>query len=199
MKEALRRTTHIVFGLIAIILIYFNMINTIAIFGLIVAGSIFSVICCKKRLPIIGWFLEQLERYHHMKNFPGRGAVFYLIGIFLALRLFSKDIAIASIMILAIGDAVSPIIGGTYGKILHPFSSKKFIEGTIAGAFAAFIGALILKHIGMIQINSLHAFAASFVAMFVEGIELKFGMDLVDDNMIIPLVAGTVMWLYLLM
>ena len=89
----------------------------------------------------------------------------------------------ASIMILALGDSVSHLYGLHYGRIKHPLSSTKFFEGTIAGFIAGFIGALIF-------LPWLEAFLASLAAMAVEAIEIKIGAGQVDDNLIIPVVAG---------
>lgn len=101
--------------------------------------------------------------------------------------LFPKEIAMASIMILALGDSVSHLYGLHYGKIKHPLSNAKFLEGTIAGFVAGFIGALIF-------LPWLEAFLASLAAMIVEAIEIKIGIGQVDDNLIIPIVAGTIVW-----
>jgi len=101
--------------------------------------------------------------------------------------LFDKDIAMASIMVLALGDSVSHLYGLHYGKIKHPLSNKKFLEGTIAGFVAGFIGALVFA-------RWYEAFFASLAAMIVEGIEVKIGTRQIDDNIIVPLVAGGVLW-----
>ena len=90
-------------------------------------------------------------------------------------------------MVLAFGDSISHMYGLHYGKIKHPLSNRKFLEGTIAGFIAGFIGAwtFLPWH---------EAFFASLIAMIVEAIEIKIGAEQVDDNLIIPVVAGAVVW-----
>ena len=39
------------------------------------------------------------------------------------------------------------------------------------------------------------AFFASLIAMVVESIEIKIGTEQVDDNLIIPFIAGAAVWL----
>ena len=100
----------------------------------------------------------------------------------------AREVAMASIMILALGDSVSHLYGLHYGKINHPLSSTKFLEGTIAGFIAGFIGAFVF-------LPWHEAFFASLAAMIVEAVEIKIGTEQVDDNLIIPVVAGAVVWL----
>ena len=52
---------------------------------------------------------------------------------------------------------------------------------------AGFIGALIF-------VPWHEAIVASFFAMLVEGLEIKMGLEEVDDNIIIPLVAAIAIW-----
>ena len=103
------------------------------------------------------------------------------------LVLFEKDIAMAAIIILALGDSFSRLIG-PFGKIKHPFNDKKFLEGVIAGMVAAALGAMLL-------VKPLEAIAASFFAMLLEGVNLRLFKFKIDDNITIPLIAGFVIWL----
>ena len=158
------------------------------ILALIIFGFLLSYICKKIRIPFIYNLLEIFERKEDILKFPGRGIIFYFIGIYTSLLLFPKDIAMASIMVLALGDSVSHLYGLHFGKIRHPLSKTKFLEGTIAGFAAGFFGALIF-------IPLTEALIASLAAMIVEAIEIKIGTQQVDDNLIVPLVAGAVIWM----
>ncbi|MBI2124510.1 hypothetical protein HYT92_01840 [Candidatus Pacearchaeota archaeon] len=92
-------------------------------------------------------------------------------------------------MILALGDSISHLYGLNYGRIRYPLSKTKFLEGTIAGFAAGFLGALIF-------LPWHQAFLASFAAMIVEAIEIKVGANQVDDNLVVPVVAGAVAWAF---
>ena len=94
----------------------------------------------------------------------------------------------ASVMIMSLGDSVAPMVGQYYGKIKHPLSDKKFLEGTIAGTIAAFLGAVVF-------IRPVEAAFASVAAMIAEGINLKFSGMNVNDNISMPVTAGIVIWL----
>jgi dolichol kinase len=104
------------------------------------------------------------------------------------LLLYPKDIALASIMVLAFGDSVSHVFGIHFGKTKTILSETKLLEGTVAGFIAGFIGAWVF-------VSPFEAFFASLAAMIAEAVEIKLGTEEVDDNIIIPLVAGSVIWL----
>lgn len=94
----------------------------------------------------------------------------------------------AAIMILAVGDSVTNIVGRYFGKIQNPFNEKKKLEGTIIAVVLSTLAALIFVPIWP-------AFLASTVAMGLESLNLgwkKRGIEL-DDNVMIPFVAGAVM------
>lgn len=183
-----RQLFHIFLGIAIVVLLMFGFINKEMILALIIAGLIFSYLSKKTRIPVIYNLLRLFERKEDIEGFPGKGIIFYFIGIYIALLLFPKDIAMASIMVLALGDSVSHLYGLHYGKTRHPFSKTKFLEGTIAGFIAGFIGALVFA-------RWYEAFFASLVAMIVEAIEIKIGARQVDDNLIVPFVAGAVVWM----
>ena len=187
-QETKRRIFHICSGIIITTLIYFNILTPLILFIILVVGGIMSLISLKYNIPIIYWFLKHLDRPEDIKNFPGKGSFYYGIGVLLVLVLFEKDIAMASIIIMALGDSIAPFVGKYYGKIKHPLSNKKFLEGTIAGGIAAFIGALLF-------VVWIEALLASIAAMIAEGINIKFSGIAVNDNITMPVTAGVVIWL----
>ena len=178
-----RQMFHMLLGIAIVLLLRYGFIDNNLILILILAGLSLSFLSAKLKIPVIYCILQKFERKKDLQKFPGKGVIFYFIGIYLSLLLFPKEVAMASIMILALGDSVSHLYGLHYGRIKHPLSSTKFFEGTIAGFIAGFIGALIF-------LPWLEAFLASLAAMAVEAIEIKIGAGQVDDNLIIPVVAG---------
>ncbi len=183
-KEMKRQVIHILLGIVILLLFYFDLINTLSMLIVTVVGVVISVISRKKKIPVINWFLKQFERKRHISTFPGKGALFFLIGSMLVMFLFEKDIALASIAILTFGDSFSHIAGVYLGRTKQPFSPK-LIEGTAIGIFAAFIAASFFVPV-------LEAFIAAFIAMSVEAIEIRIDKSPIDDNFIIPVLAGVV-------
>ncbi len=185
--EFRRKAFHTSLGIMLVLLIRFGVIGWMELLFLAISIIIFSMLIKKYRIPIIYRLLEMLERKKHLQGFVAKGLLFYILGAFLVVFLFPIDIALASIMVLAFGDSISHIFGVKFGRIRHPFNSKKFLEGMVAGTIAGFFAALFF-------VRWHEALAASLLAMFAEGIELKIGAEEVDDNITIPLVAGTAIW-----
>jgi dolichol kinase len=186
--ETKRRVFHITNGIIAVGLIYFEILTPLFLIVILIAGGIACLLSLRYKIPLVNFLLKHLERPEDIKIFPGKGSFYYVLGILLVLVLFDKDIAMASIMILALGDSIAPLIGQYYGKIKHPLSDKKFLEGTVAGGIAAFLGAVIF-------VSPVEAAFASIAAMIAEGINIKFSGISINDNISMPVTAGAVIWL----
>ena len=181
--EIRRKMVHMALGLILALLIQIGLLGAYSL-GIITAiGFWLAYLEKKRRLPFLSTLLDIFERNALRKVFPGKGLLFFLLGSFLAVLLFPKDIALASIMVLAFGDAISHLFGVHFGKIIHPFSDKKFLEGAIAGFFAAAMGALLF-------VPAHEALLAAFAGMCVEALEVRVRRIQVDDNFLIPLAAG---------
>lgn len=186
--ELRRQAFHILLGIAVVAMVTLGFLNENGVLMVIVVGFILSFVSRRARLPLISKLIGIFERQKEIDRFPGRGIIFYFAGVYAVLLLFPQDIAVASIMVLALGDSVSHLFGLHFGKIKHPLSSAKFIEGTIAGFVAGFMGALIF-------VSTVEAFFASLAAMLVEAVEIKIGTRQVDDNLIVPIVAAGVIWL----
>lgn len=189
-KELFRKLTHIATGISIAVLYYYNLIRPLTLFLLIITGVLASLISKRINLPIISFFLNHLEREEHKRTFPGRGFIFFLVGSLLVMSLFEKDIALASLMVLTFGDSISHLVGGQFGQIRNIFNgkSKKLLEGTIAGTIAGTLTALLF-------VPFPEAFIGSFAAMIAEVVQVDLNEREVDDNLIVPIVAGTVMFL----
>jgi len=179
--ELRRQAFHIVLGLISVFLIATELVDWKFFFLVMIAGFFIAIFSVKKNLFLISWFLEHFERKD--ARIPGQGALYLVAGILFAVLLFEKDIALAAIMILIFGDSISHVFGKLFGKIRHPLNRYKCIEGSLVGFAAAVIGAAFF-------VVWTQALVAAAVAMVVESFELK--LRRVDDNLLIPLVAGLV-------
>jgi len=186
--EVRRQAFHICLGLAIIILLINNILNSLILFIILIAGILISILRRKFKIPGIFFFLKIFERKDILKTFPGKGTISFLVGCLLVLQLFERDIALASIMILTFGDSVSHLFGWHFGRKKHPLNCLKSIEGNIAGGITGFLGAMFF-------VSPLPALLASFGAMTAEAVELKMNNKIIDDNVIVPLVAGTIIYL----
>lgn len=189
--EFRRQILHILFGVLLIIFLQNAWITPSLLFLFLICGGVVIYFCKKNyHIPLIHTFLRFFEREKHLREFPGRGIFFYLMGAFLVTVIFPLEIAIASIAILAFGDAVTNIIGHNFGKIRIIFKPKKSIEGTIAGILAGFCGAIFFT-----SLNPFALLVASILGIVAEIPHLTFFKFPIDDNLVIPLTAGIVLHL----
>ena len=181
--EIRRHIFHACLGIILIILIGQNVLRPWELFIILGAGFLISVISRKIRIPIIWQLLTTFERPEQLERFPGKGAVAYFAGALLAVKLFPKEVALASIAVLAFGDPISHFVGQNFGRVKNPLSLKKMLEGNFAGAIAGGLAASLF-------VSWRYALPAALAALMLESIEIKMNDEIVDDNIIIPLAAG---------
>lgn len=189
-QEFGRQILHIIVGLTLTIMYYFDILSALAVFLGIIIGGLASLISKRTNLPIFSTFLKRFERKEDRDSFPGRGMIFFFIGVLLVMKLFEKDVALAAMMILTFGDSVSHLWGKKFGHLKNIFNgnSRKFFEGTLMGTLAGFVGAAFFVSIPQ-------AFLASFAAMVMEVVEIDLNGKSLNDNLLVPLVAGTVIFL----
>lgn len=185
-REVRRQSAHLATGLMIILLVKLHIL-TVEMIGVILAiGGLLSVLSLYVKVPIIHQLLRIFERPKQMKTFPGKGSFFLVMGSFISLVLFPEPIALASIAIMAIGDSLTTLIGVYFGFIKSPTNNLKHLEGTalaiIAGTIAAFNFVAFEK-----------AFIGAFVAMLFEALTIRHIDRIIDDNLLIPLVAGLTM------
>lgn len=185
--EIKREVFHILVGVLIVLGVLFVPHAEIIGFIVFIFGALISFLATQYNIPFITKCLCLFERDCN-KKFPGKGVLFFFAGSLLVLQLFSRDIALASILILTFADPIAHFIGAGFGKIKSPVNKNKNIEGTFAGIVVGMIFASFF-------VSILQAFLGSLFAMTLELIGIAMGGENIDDNFIIPLVAGTIMHL----
>src|SRR3989338_6680711 len=129
--EIKRQPIHILSGLLIIALLYYDLLSPLILSALVIISVIASILIKKTRPKAVYNLLRFVEREENLEHIPGKGLIAYLVGVLVVVTLFEKDIALASVMILALGDSISRLVG-PFGRIRHPFNNAKFIEGVIS-------------------------------------------------------------------
>lgn len=184
-NKTIRRIIHVLTGILIILLVTFKILNTQKLFYILLLSIIFSILSIKVKIPFIHRLVLMYKKEKEMP--PGRGFLFLIFGSLLALKLFSNDIALASIAILTFADPCSHFFGSLIGRF-KLIKNGKNIEGTLFGILIGTLAALFF-------VNFIEAFLACSIAMFAEYLEFKVANNTIDDNLIIPLVAGTTIYL----
>ncbi len=181
--EIRRKMMHIALGLLLVLCIQAKFLNAALLGALVAIGFLLSLIERRQKIPLISPLLDIFERSAIRKSFPGKGMLLFFLGSFLSVLLFPQDIAMAAIMALTLGDSLSHLFGVHFGKMTHPLTERKFLEGAIMGFIAVFFGALLF-------VQAKEALLAAFAAMLIEALEVRVRKLQVDDNLLIPLAAG---------
>ncbi|MBN2331352.1 MAG: hypothetical protein JXC85_06055 [Candidatus Aenigmarchaeota archaeon] len=181
--ETRRNIFHLVLGMLVVAGIYLGVLDVWIVLAVVLVGFLISAASRKRPLPIIGWFLRHFERQHDIDaGIPGRGALFFGVGLLLTMALFETDIVLASITVFVLADSISPLVGVKIGKVRHPLSDEKFLEGSMAGFLFAFLGASLF-------VSPIEALLASLFANVIEAIDFIKGRR-IEDNVTMPLVAS---------
>jgi dolichol kinase len=178
-RETVRKLFHLAAGVSLAFLVGFGVMNAWHLAAIVLSGFILSLAMRKKRLPVIGWFLSRMEREDAMVSFPGKGAFFFFCGMLISVALFPRDIASASIIVLAIGDSVSPLASRRLGG---PWVMRRPVVGSVLGLVGAFAGAALFLPVH-------EALAASLAGMAIEAVDSIRGRR-IEDNITMPLAAG---------
>ncbi len=160
-------------------------LSTIILFIIFLISVLFSIIIKKKGFFLTNVFLKNFEIKPDEVSFPGKGFIFFFAGCLLAVKLFPLDIALASIAVLTFGDPIANMARKVYkGKKSRLF---KNLAGSFVGLVVSFFAALVF-------VSPVYAGIAAIVGMLAESIYIKLGQGNADDNIIIPLAAGTALY-----
>ena len=184
--ELRRQIAHMFMGILIVLLLKLQFLNQEILFLILIGGGILSLVMCKYHIPVLHKVLAYFERPHDLKHFPGKGSFFLVLGSLLAVVFFQRDIAMAAITIMAVGDAITAVIGTYFGKIKNPLNPSKHLEGTLLAIVFSTIAALFF-------VDFEKAFWASAVSIIFESLSIRYISRVIDDNVMIPLVAGAVM------
>jgi undecaprenyl-diphosphatase len=186
--EFRRQSLHFFSGFLIVFSHWMGVLRLREIGVLLLIGLIACWLTARGNIPWLANFLRQFDR-PRAYDFPGSGAFYFLLGTGLVLLFFPVKIAYAAILILAVGDSFNNLFAERLPKSINlPWNRRKSITGValgiIAGTFAA-----------QFFVPLYAAFLASCVAIGLESYPWRVGNFFVDDNIIIPLAAGSMLFL----
>ncbi len=188
--ELRRQIFHMIFGLLIVFAVKWQVVPIWCLLVIAVGGIFFSFLSLRVNVPVLEYFLKRFERKYLMKVFPGRGAFFFVLASWLTLYLFDFYVALSAILILALMDSSAHFVGKYWGKTPNPFNPNKHLEGFGVGLVAGFLGAVFF-------VPPWIALCGAVVGSTIEVFEIELGNHKIDDNLTIPLASGLVMsWLY---
>ncbi|MGB2727175.1 MAG: diacylglycerol/polyprenol kinase family protein [Halobacteriota archaeon] len=175
-RELQRKAVHVTSVLI-VILYYFlpkeAILLLLTLFLILFLEVEFIRLDLKLKLPLFH------KLYRDKEEDRLSGNVFFLIGAIIAISVFSKEIAMAAILMTTIGDSFAALFGKRFGKTWIPKLKDRAVEGCTAEfAVNLLIGFVFLNSWSVILVMA-------GTATIVETVVNK-----IDDNLLIPLFSG---------
>ncbi len=174
-KELLRKSIHLTSLIIVLVYVYLgkqivlDMLTVYLVFILLIEHLRLSR---GTKIPFLDFLYRDKER-----SCIG-GHVFFVLGSVVAVAVYSKEVAIASVLMLTFGDMAGSIAGITVGKT-HFKGTNKSLEGSTA----EFVTNLVIGNV------ILQSFAVAFVMAAVATLTETW-LSGIDDNLSIPVFAG---------
>ncbi len=125
--------------------------------------------------------VEKFEREENLER-PGIQALYANLGVFLSYLLFGKT-SLVGVLVLAVGDSLSTLVGKSFGKRGLFFNPSKSWEGT----FSFFLGSY---PVSLLFLGVEEAVVVCVVTALVESSKIK-----IDDNLTVPLTASALAYL----
>jgi membrane-associated phospholipid phosphatase/dolichol kinase len=182
--EFRRQAFHLCTGVCCVFAHWAGILRLRFLAVILIIGLIISFISQRHKIPVISDILKLFDRARD-KDFPGRGAFYFLLGVFLTFLIFPVKIAYAAILILSFGDSLNHFISKPFHHCCAsiPWNKNKNILGVGLGVLAGTLAAQFF-------VPFYAAFLGSAVAIFLETIPFRIRKFYIDDNIFVPLIAG---------
>lgn len=187
--EFRRQAFHFLFGFMCIFAMWVGVLTWPILLVILAIGLVVSYLSVKKKdIPYVSDMLRLFDRTRD-KKFPGRGAFYYVLGIFLAIFFFPEKIAYAAVLILAVGDSLNHLFWARSPRRINlPWNRRKHVIGVIIGILAGTFAAQFF-------VPLFPAFIAASIALVSETFPIKIRNFYIDDNVFIPLIAGGILFI----
>ena len=184
-EEMIRKSIHSGSGIV-ICALYTISQKDILIIGL---PFLLLIILCLDALRFKGVISVPFLRDREEKKIGGHA--FFILGSFISILVFPKQIAIASILILAIGDTASGIVLAVKGE---PLESREGYRKRIKQPEVILTMFTVSFLVGYLIVNSITiAISGAIGATIADGMYLRIYGVAIDDNLTIPLYSGFLM------
>jgi dolichol kinase len=186
--EFRRQSFHFIAGFLCVFVHWIGVLRLREIGGLLLLGLIVSLLSVRGKFPFTANIFKLFDRPRDA-HFPGKGAFYFLLGVGLTFAFFEVQIAYASILILAVGDSLNHLFGERMPKQFNlPWNRRKSVFGVLLGIIWGVFAAQFF-------VPFVPALIATTIAIFLETIPWHIGKYYLDDNVLVPLIAGSVLFL----
>ncbi len=148
----------------------------------VLAAGVVVLEALRLRVGLESWIYEKLTREYEQDQFAGYG--YYMLSMTVVVLVFDPSIALPAMLMLAIGDPVSGAISDdTLRRVKRP------------PVLAATFGVMLV--LALPFLSAAAAVAAALGGTIADGVTVKIGEFVVDDNLTIPIYAAVLAWVTL--
>jgi len=190
-NEILRKLVHLASSFVPVFYLLTDKYFTLILLTFCVAFMLFLDIGRYKSAAVNKYYIKFLKPVLRQKEektnkFLFTGGTFVFISDLLCVLIFPKEIAIAAMFVMIFCDSFAAIVGKSIGKLKI---NNKTLEGTLAFIVSGFILSLILPKYTNSNFEYYIFIFVIVLTALIELIEFK-----IDDNLIIPLLFGSLYW-----
>lgn len=138
----------------------------------------------KLYIKVFGRILRSDEKDFRKNLFTG--GTYYALGIFLAIILFPKEVAMLSILIMIWCDTMAALIGKLFGK--RKIIGAKTLEGSIAFILTGVVLVIVLQYF----LPEYNLYKAGFITVIFAAVFEQLSFIRINDNLSLPVFSGYV-------
>ncbi len=191
-----RKIGHAAFGLTFLYLFVFSGVSSGVIWGVTIPFVIwaFSLEIARHLNPRVNdWVCKVFKPVmREAEKTRVNSAIFYIVAMLSVYWLCPIEVAMVTMLYIAVGDPVAGVVGVTWGR--RKLTEHASVEGTLACvAVCAFMAAICA---GWLFDNSLSGGALWLFALFsgLIGAASEAAFNKIDDNLIMPLLSAPALW-----
>jgi dolichol kinase len=180
--EILRKGIHLGAGILMSVFYWFSERNVLVFIHLSFLVGVWALELLRLKGVIQIPFLRDIEREKIGAH------AFFMLGTFISILAFERRIAIASILMLTIGDPASGLAQRFKGASMGSIGGRRAVLKPASVILIMFITSWL---VGSLYLGSLTiALFGAIGAVAADGLLLKVRGVMIDDNLTIPLYAG---------
>lgn len=170
--------------------------------GILVFGRTFTALMIALAL-VLALLLEQgrlkgkirLPEVRDHEEEKVAGYIYYIVGSLLTVILFAPMIAVAAMLMLSLGDAASGLVGSVLENSNVRGCNERWRVKPIPLVISMFLACLVIGYLssGLTRLPFQVYLAGAAGATIADSVALVFCQRNVDDNLTIPLFAGIMM------
>lgn len=180
-------------GILFVAFCYYQMSRALALQVLTLAGSLIIVLdYVRLARPSLNRFLMRIFSPVMRQNEQNglTGATYAVIGIFIIVFFFSRDVVLLSLFFLAVADPIASYVGIRYGK--DRLFGRKSFQGSLAAFFACLFISAVYYYTHNLMTDRL--LIVSVLSGMAGAAAEAVPVGRLDDNLVLPVLSAIMLY-----